>query len=135
MIVGILFGMVLLFIILIIPLLKWNRMELSQILRDMNESEEIMDRENTLAINLQGICKSFSVGKRKVEVLKKVDVSINSGEMIAIMGASGCGKSTLLNIIGCLDIADAGEYWLRGEKLQEKAENKWLELEMSYLVT
>ena len=79
----------------------------------MNESEEIMDRENTLAINLQGICKSFSVGKRKVEVLKKVDVSINSGEMTAIMGASGCGKSTLLNIIGCLDIADAGEYWLR----------------------
>ena len=48
----------------------------------MNESEEIMDRENTLAINLQGICKSFSVGKRKVEVLKKVDVSINSGELV-----------------------------------------------------
>ena len=87
----------------------------------MNESEEIMDRENTLAINLQGICKSFSVGKRKVEVLKKVDVSINSGEMTAIMGASGCGKSTLLNIIGCLDIADAGEYWLRGEKITGKS--------------
>ena len=80
-----------------------------------------MDRENTLAINLQGICKSFSVGKRKVEVLKKVDVSINSGEMTAIMGASGCGKSTLLNIIGCLDIADAGEYWLRGEKITGKS--------------
>ena len=87
----------------------------------MNESEEIMDRENTLAINLQGICKSFSVGKRKVEVLKKVDVSINSGEMTAIMGASGCGKSTLLNIIGCLDIADAGEYWLRGQKITGKS--------------
>lgn len=76
------------------------------------------------AIKLQGICKSFLIGKRKLEVLKQIDVSINSGEMTAIMGPSGCGKSTLLNIMGCLDVADSGEYWLRGKKITRKSKNQ-----------
>lgn len=49
-------------------------------------------------------------------------MSINNGEMTAIMGASGCGKSTLLNIIGCLDVAESGEYWLKGKKVTGKFE-------------
>ena len=65
-----------------------------------------LNNEKKAIIELQGICKSFSVGKRTAKVLKGIDLSINNGEMTAIMGASGCGKSTLLNIIGCLDVAD-----------------------------
>ena len=58
-----------------------------------------VNNEKKAIIELQGICKSFSVGKRTAKVLKGIDLSINNGEMTAIMGASGCGKSTLLNII------------------------------------
>lgn len=83
-----------------------------------------MDRERTAAINLRGICKSFSIGERKLEVLREINVSIESGKMTAIMGASGCGKSTLLNIIGCLDVAESGEYWLRGEKITGKSKKQ-----------
>lgn len=81
-----------------------------------NEKKEI--------IELQGICKSFSVGKRTAKVLKGIDLSINNGEMTAIMGASGCGKSTLLNIIGCLDVAESGEYWLKGKKVTGKSQKE-----------
>ena len=54
-----------------------------------------VNNEKKAIIELQGICKSFSVGKRTAKVLKGIDLSINNGEMTAIMGASGCGKSTL----------------------------------------
>ena len=80
-----------------------------------------VNNEKKAIIELQGICKSFSVGKRTAKVLKGIDLSINNGEMTAIMGASGCGKSTLLNIIGCLDVAESGEYWLKGKKVTGKS--------------
>ncbi len=51
-----------------------------------------VNNEKKAIIELQGICKSFSVGKRTAKVLKGIDLSINNGEMTAIMGASGCGK-------------------------------------------
>ena len=83
-----------------------------------------LNNEKKAIIELQGICKSFSVGKRTAKVLKGIDLSINNGEMTAIMGASGCGKSTLLNIIGCLDVAESGEYWLKGKKVTGKSQKE-----------
>lgn len=83
-----------------------------------------VNNEKKTIIELQGICKSFSVGKRTAKVLKGIDLSINNGEMTAIMGASGCGKSTLLNIIGCLDVAESGEYWLKGKKVTGKSQKE-----------
>ena len=83
-----------------------------------------VNNEKKAIIELQGICKSFSVGKRTAKVLKGIDLSINNGEMTAIMGASGCGKSTLLNIIGCLDVAESGEYWLKGKKVTGKSQKE-----------
>ena len=83
-----------------------------------------VNNEKKAIIELQGICKSFSVGKRTAKVLKGIDLSINNGEMTAIMGASGCGKSTLLNIIGCLDVAESGEYWLKGKKVTGKRQKE-----------
>ena len=85
-----------------------------------------VNNEKKAIIELQGICKSFSVGKRTAKVLKGIDLSINNGEMTAIMGASGCGKSTLLNIIGCLDVAESGEYWLKGKKVTGKSQTALL---------
>ena len=83
-----------------------------------------VNNEKKAIIELQVICKSFSVGKRTAKVLKGIDLSINNGEMTAIMGASGFGKSTLLNIIGCLDVAESGEYWLKGKKVTGKSQKE-----------
>ncbi|MFT9597085.1 ABC transporter ATP-binding protein [Mesobacillus sp.] len=68
-------------------------------------------------IELKQITKSFEVGKETIDVLKGIDLRIQAGESVAIMGPSGSGKSTLMNIIGCLDKPTAGEYELAGENV------------------
>jgi putative ABC transport system ATP-binding protein len=68
-------------------------------------------------IHLQGITKDYRLGEVKVSVLKQIDLSIQEGEYVAIMGVSGSGKSTLMNIIGCLDRPTKGRYFLEGRNL------------------
>ena len=63
-------------------------------------------------LRLSKINKYYAVGTHRLHVLRDVDLTVDDGEMVAIMGASGSGKSTLLNILGILDRYDAGEYWL-----------------------
>lgn len=63
-------------------------------------------------ISLEGITKTYEVGKEKIDVLKNINLSVKSGEFTAIMGPSGSGKSTLMNIIGCLDRPSQGQYYL-----------------------
>jgi putative ABC transport system ATP-binding protein len=65
-----------------------------------------------MSIQISSVTKSFVIGKNKADVLKGIDITVNDGEMTAIIGSSGAGKSTLLNIIGCLDKADNGKYLL-----------------------
>ena len=67
-----------------------------------------------MSIEISSVTKSFMIGKNKAEVLKGIDLTVNDGEMTAVIGSSGAGKSTLLNIIGCLDKADGGKYLLDG---------------------
>ena len=67
-------------------------------------------------LEIKGINKSFGFGRRKIHVLKGVDLEMKEGEMVALMGPSGCGKSTLLNIIGGLLAADEGGIDLKGVK-------------------
>ena len=74
-------------------------------------------------IKLENICKTYNNGKLSVPALKGINLSVENGEFLSIVGASGSGKSTLMNIIGCLDVADSGNYYLLSKnvaKLKEK---------------
>ena len=72
-------------------------------------------------INLEGINKTYNPGKTgEVKALVDVNLRIQTGEMVAVMGISGSGKTTLLNIIGCLDKATSGTYELEGENMSKK---------------
>lgn len=75
-------------------------------------------------IILKNVSKTYGKEDAKVEALKNIDLEIRNGEMVAIMGTSGSGKSTLLNIIGCLDIATVGDYYLADENIKSYSERK-----------
>lgn len=68
-----------------------------------------------MMIKLENISKKYKFSDTETNALAEVFLEINSGEFVAIMGASGSGKSTLLNIIGCMDTATSGNYYLNGE--------------------
>jgi putative ABC transport system ATP-binding protein len=65
-------------------------------------------------IELEGITKSFEMAEGQMQILHGIDLTVQDGEMVAIMGPSGSGKSTLMNIIGCLDTPTSGQYRLDG---------------------
>jgi len=75
-------------------------------------------------LNIKKLHKSYPIGDSSLHVLKGIDLSVEDGEMVAIMGSSGSGKSTLLNIIGMLDEADEGEYILDGVPIKNLTEKK-----------
>ncbi len=70
-------------------------------------------------IELRNIKKTYQMGEAAVHALDGVTIKINDGEFVAVIGPSGSGKSTLMNVIGCLDLADEGEYWLNGQLIDD----------------
>ncbi|HKM45801.1 MAG TPA: ABC transporter ATP-binding protein [Dysgonamonadaceae bacterium] len=75
-------------------------------------------------ISLRKINKSYRTGAISLHVLKDIDLEIEDGEFVSIMGASGSGKSTLLNILGILDNYDSGEYYLNGSLIRNLSEKR-----------
>ncbi len=75
-------------------------------------------------IQLNNICKFYQVGEDRVRALDHACLHIRPQEFVSIIGPSGSGKSTLMNIIGCLDVADAGQYLLDGLPIESYSENQ-----------
>lgn len=75
-------------------------------------------------LRLEKINKYYKVGAHALHVLRDVDLEIEEGELVSIMGSSGSGKSTLLNILGILDGYDSGQYWLEDTLIASLSERK-----------
>jgi putative ABC transport system ATP-binding protein len=88
--------------------------------------QKMIDTNNNLKPNngdailvMEQLCKNYQLGTVELRVLREIDITINSGEYVAIMGPSGSGKSTLLNMIGCLDRPSSGSYRLGGQDVSQ----------------
>ena len=75
-------------------------------------------------LSMKGIVKQYKMGNETSVVLNGIDLSVNKGEFLAVLGPSGSGKSTLMNIIGCLDVPTSGEYYLSGNKIANMTEKE-----------
>jgi len=79
-------------------------------------------------IKIVDLSKTYTVGEVEVHALKSIDLSIDEGEFVAIMGSSGSGKSTLMNLIGCLDKPTSGEYFLDGVDTRSLSKNEYAKI-------
>jgi len=79
--------------------------------------ETLTFKEDSPTLVMKDLCKSYQLGQVELQVLRDINLTITSGEYVAIMGPSGSGKSTLLNLIGCLDRPTAGDYLLGGQSV------------------
>ncbi len=82
------------------------------------------DKNKNEIIRIENIRRDFRVGSETVHALRGVSFSIGEGEFVTIMGTSGSGKSTLLNLLGCLDVATSGEYYLDGVPVRRMSGNE-----------
>ena len=79
-------------------------------------------------IKINSLSKEYIMGDNKLLALNEVNISINEGEFVSIMGSSGSGKSTLMNIIGCLDVPTNGDYFFRENNISSYTSNQLAEL-------
>jgi putative ABC transport system ATP-binding protein len=82
----------------------------------------------SLVIKIRNITRDFPLGNEIVKVLKGIDLDIERGEYVALMGPSGSGKSTLMNLLGCLDTATSGSYELNGKDVSNMTDDELAEI-------
>ncbi|MCG2420216.1 ABC transporter ATP-binding protein [Aequorivita sp. F47161] len=82
----------------------------------------------SLLIKIRNITRDFPLGNEVVKVLKGIDLDINRGEYVALMGPSGSGKSTLMNLLGCLDTPTSGSYELNGNDVSNMTDDELAEI-------
>jgi putative ABC transport system ATP-binding protein len=79
-------------------------------------------------IDIRKLVRNFKLGNETIKVLRSVDLQVQRGEYVALMGPSGSGKSTLMNILGCLDTPTEGEYYLNGREVARLSDNELAEI-------
>lgn len=79
-------------------------------------------------IRLENITRHFKIGDVEVQALRGVNLTIQKGEYVALMGPSGSGKSTLMNLLGCLDTPTGGNYFLNGKNVSQMSDNELAEI-------
>ncbi|MYC30599.1 MAG: ABC transporter ATP-binding protein [Chloroflexi bacterium] len=79
-------------------------------------------------IELKDVTKIYRMGNVEVGALRGVSVTVEAGDMVAIMGASGSGKSTMMNVLGCLDVPTSGQYFLEGEDVGRLGDDRLAEI-------
>ena len=82
----------------------------------------------SLVIDIKGIRRDFPLGQEIVKVLKGIDLQIEKGDYVALMGPSGSGKSTLMNLLGCLDTPTEGSYLLNGQDVSNMTDDALAEI-------
>ncbi len=87
-----------------------------------------METTSSPIIHVEGLSRIYTMGTNTVPALRDVDLSVERGEMVAIMGSSGSGKSTLMNILGCLDVPTEGSYVLDGVRVNGLSKNDLADL-------
>jgi len=97
----------------------WGR---DKAMQEVDKTVEL--KSDTSILAMQQLCKNYQLGTVELRVLREIDLTIASGEYVAIMGPSGSGKSTLLNMIGCLDRPTSGDYLLGGQNVSELDDNQ-----------
>ncbi|MBQ5376130.1 MAG: ABC transporter ATP-binding protein [Lachnospiraceae bacterium] len=75
-------------------------------------------------LRMENITKAYELGEEEFLALRGVDLVVDRGEFLAVLGPSGSGKSTLMNIIGCLDVPTSGEYYLSGRLIADESEKE-----------
>lgn len=79
-------------------------------------------------IDIKKLNKGYLLGEERLPILKNINFHVDEGEFVAILGPSGSGKTTFMNVIGCMDIADDGEYYLDGLSIHEMQEYQLTEI-------
>lgn len=103
------------------------------VMNEVHSGQYMPNPNGSLVLQARGLTKRFNEGKLNVNVLQGVDLQVNAGETLAIVGASGSGKSTLLHLLGGLDMPSEGSVELIGQKLGSLSASKQGEMRNRYL--
>jgi len=99
----------------------------------MSQTAQAAMTEAAALIRLSGITKTYGQGQAAFQALKGIDLAIDAGDFVAVMGPSGSGKSTVMNILGCLDTPSSGTYTFQGIQVEQLTRNQRALLRRNYL--